>query len=53
MQAVGVEATFHERQYELAVNVELIAGSGMYFAPMQIIEERVGYDIALVPGHIL
>lgn len=46
-----MKATFHERQYELAVNLELIAGSGMFFAPMQVIEENVGYDIALVPGH--
>ena len=33
------------------MNLELIAGSGMFFAPMQVIEEDVGYDIALVPGH--
>jgi hypothetical protein len=46
-----VKATFHERQYELAVNLELIAESGKFFAPMQVIEENVGYDIALVPGY--
>ena len=45
-----MKATFHERQYELALNLELIGGSGMFFAPMQVIEESVGYDIALVPG---
>ena len=45
-----MKATFHERQYELAVNLELVAGSGMFFAPMQVVEESVGYDIALVPG---
>jgi len=27
-----MKATFHERQYELAVNLELIASSGMFFA---------------------
>jgi prophage maintenance system killer protein len=29
-----VKATFHEREYELAVNLELVASSGMFFAPM-------------------
>jgi len=48
---VVVKATFHERQYELAVNIELIASSGKFFAPMQSVEETVGYDIALVPGY--
>ena len=43
-------ATFHERQYELAMNIELLLGSGAFFAPMQVVEEAVGYDIALVPG---
>jgi hypothetical protein len=47
-----VNATFHERQYELAMNLELIASSGMFFAPLQLIEHHVGYDIALVPGHV-
>jgi hypothetical protein len=46
-----MQPTFHERQYELAANLEAIAGSGSFFAPMQIVEESVGYDIALVPGH--
>jgi hypothetical protein len=43
-------ATFHERQYELAMNLELLSGSGAFFAPMQVVEEALGYDIALVPG---
>lgn len=47
-----MKPTFHERQYELAMNLELIAGSAQFFAPMQVIEEKVGYDIALVPGHM-
>jgi hypothetical protein len=45
------ERHIHERQYELAANLEVISGSAKYFAPMQVIEENVGYDIALVPGH--
>jgi len=45
-----MRATFHERQYELAVNLELIGGSGNFFAPTQQVEEGLGYDIALVPG---
>jgi hypothetical protein len=47
-----VKATFHERQYELAANLELIGGGGSFFAPLQLIEESVGYDIALVPGDL-
>jgi hypothetical protein len=44
-------ATFHERQYELAMNLELLSGgSGAFFAPMQVVEEALGFDIALVPG---
>ena len=46
-----IKASFHERQYELAANLELIGPAGAYFAPMQVVEEQVGYDVALIPGH--
>jgi hypothetical protein len=43
-------AEFHERQYELAANVELIAGRGDFFTPPTTAERRLGIDCALTPG---
>ena len=43
-------AEFHERQYELAANVELIAGRGEFFAPPTTAERQLGIDCALTPG---
>jgi hypothetical protein len=43
-------AEFHERQYELAANVELIAGRGDFFTPPTTSERRLGIDCALTPG---
>jgi hypothetical protein len=42
---------FGERQYELAANLELIAGSGRFFAPTTTVEGALGIDAALTPGH--
>lgn len=42
---------FGERQYELAANVELILGSGQFFAPPTPLEGDIGIDVALAPGH--
>lgn len=45
-------ADFSERHYELAINLELLHQSSQYFPPSQPEEERLGYDIAVVPaGH--
>lgn len=41
---------FGERQYELAINLELIAGSGTFFAPPTPLEASLGVDIAMTPG---
>lgn len=43
-------AEFHERQYELASNLELISGRGDFFTPPTQLERRLGIDVALVPG---
>lgn len=43
-------AEFHERQYELAANIELIGGSGEFFAPTPTAEKLLGIDCALTPG---
>ncbi|HEX5989562.1 MAG TPA: hypothetical protein VFY75_05055 [Solirubrobacterales bacterium] len=45
-----VPAQFSEREYELAMNIELLAGNGKYSVPSQVAEKWLGYDIALVPG---
>lgn len=45
-----VTAEFSEREYELAMNIELLAGGGAYSLPSQVAEKELGYDIALVPG---
>lgn len=45
-------AEFSERQYELAVNLELL-GQGKrsgYSVPSQVAEAELGYDVALIPG---
>lgn len=41
---------FGERQFELAANLELIAGSGSFFAPPTPLEGNLGVDAALTPG---
>lgn len=41
---------FGERQYELAANLELLAGSGAFFTPTTSMENHLGIDAALVPG---
>jgi hypothetical protein len=41
---------FGERHYELAANLELIAGSGRFFAPPTNLEATLGIDVALAPG---
>jgi hypothetical protein len=41
---------FGERQYELAANLELLAGSGSFFAPTTSVEEHLAIDVALTPG---
>jgi hypothetical protein len=43
-------AQFHERQFELAANIELISGRGTFFAPPPTAEQRLGIDCALTPG---
>jgi hypothetical protein len=43
-------AEFSEREYELAMNIELLAGGGQYSVPSQVAEKVLGYDIALIPG---
>jgi hypothetical protein len=43
-------AEFSEREYELAMNIELLAGGGRYSVPSQVAEKALGYDIALIPG---
>jgi hypothetical protein len=43
-------AEFHERQYELAANIELIAGRGKFFAPPTTVERQFAIDCALTPG---
>jgi hypothetical protein len=44
-------AEFSERQYELAVNLELLCGgAGEYLVPTQRAEKIGGFDIALVPA---
>ncbi len=45
-----IPAEFSERQYELAINTELLAGSGQFSVPSQAAEHDLGYDVALVPG---
>jgi hypothetical protein len=41
---------FGERQYELAANLELIAGTGHFFTPTTALEGHLGIDAALTPG---
>jgi hypothetical protein len=41
---------FGERQYELAANLELLAGSGSFFAPTTSVEGQLAIDVALTPG---
>ncbi|MDW5593570.1 hypothetical protein VSS74_04435 [Conexibacter stalactiti] len=41
---------FGERQYELAANLELLAGSSRFFAPTTPVEASLGIDAALTPG---
>ena len=41
---------FGERQYELAGNLELLAGSGKFFAPTTSVEAHLAIDVALTPG---
>src|SRR3954451_4609373 len=41
---------FGERQFELAANLELLAGSGSFFAPTTSLEADLGVDAALTPG---
>lgn len=41
---------FGERQYELACNLELISGSGSFFAPTQKKENLLAVDAAMTPG---
>lgn len=41
---------FGERQYELAANLELLAGSGHFFTPTTSMEGHLGIDAALTPG---
>ncbi|HYJ23018.1 MAG TPA: hypothetical protein VEW07_13460 [Solirubrobacterales bacterium] len=44
-------AEFSERQYELAVNLELLCGgSGKFTVPTQRAEKILGFDIELVPA---
>jgi hypothetical protein len=41
---------FGERQYELAANLELLAGNGSFFTPTTSLEGALGIDVALTPG---
>lgn len=41
---------FGERQFELAANLELLAGSGSFLAPTPSVEARLAIDVALTPG---
>lgn len=41
---------FGERQYELAANLELLVGSGSFFAPTTSVEAHLAIDVALTPG---
>ncbi|HUA73726.1 MAG TPA: hypothetical protein VL988_03120 [Solirubrobacteraceae bacterium] len=41
---------FGERQYELAANLELLGGSGSFFAPTTSLEGQLGIDVALAPS---
>ena len=41
---------FGERQYELAANLELLAGAGSFFTPTTAMEEHLGVDVAMTPG---
>lgn len=45
-----IHAGFSEREYELAMNMELLGDSRQFSLPSQIAEKDLGYDIALVPG---
>jgi hypothetical protein len=46
-----LSAEFSERQYELAVNLELLCGGGGKFSvPSQRAEKTLGFDIELVPA---
>jgi hypothetical protein len=42
-------AEFVEREYELAANIELANSGTMFHTPAQILEEILGYDVALDP----
>lgn len=42
---------FGERQYELAANLEMLAGGGQFFVPTLPQEKDIGIDIALTPGN--
>jgi hypothetical protein len=41
---------FGERQFELAANLELLAGSGSFFAPTTSLEAHLAIDVAMTPG---
>jgi hypothetical protein len=43
-------AEYSERHYELAINIELVRRSNLYYVPSQNEEGALGYDIALVPA---
>lgn len=43
-------AEFSEREYELAMNLELLGRGGRHSVPSQVAEKQLGYDVALVPG---
>jgi len=45
-------AEFSERQYELAMNLELLSGAKapLFSTPSQAAEKTLGYDVALVPA---
>lgn len=41
---------FGERQYELAANLELLAGAGSFFTPTTSLEAHLAIDVAMTPG---
>ena len=47
-----MRAEFSERQYELAVNTELLAGAAerLFSVPSPVSEAGLGYDVAMVPA---
>jgi len=44
-------AEFEEKQFEQHLNIELIAGKNLFYAPGQFLEHTLGFDVALMTYH--